>query len=177
MIGVHLYPYALNALFDIPTIEFTNQLPDLHSILKPAEINLSERVFEAGSNNERILIISDFLESKIKTSVKPEIAYAVKKIIQTNGNITINNLLTEASTSQRQFERNFKEHVGFSAKLFARIIRFNSLISKSDWRGQSLTQIAHHFGYYDQSHFVHEFKEFSGLNPKAYFSEKANQVH
>jgi AraC-like DNA-binding protein len=175
MIGVHLYPYSLKTWFNLPTIEFTNQLPDLDSILNPAEISLSERVLEAKNNQERILIISDFLESKIKTSVKPEIVYTVKEIIQANGNISIKKLLSDVSLSQRQFERTFKEQVGFSAKLFARIIRFNSLITKSDWKEKSLTEIALDFGYYDQSHFIHEFKEFSGVNPKTYFSEKVNQ--
>ncbi|HTM92441.1 MAG TPA: helix-turn-helix domain-containing protein, partial [Flavisolibacter sp.] len=70
--------------------------------------------------------------------------------------------------SVRQFERKFKEFSGFSPKLFLRITRFNSLLNKT-FLSKSLTQIAYEFGYHDQSHFIHDFRKFSGHNPKEYF--------
>ncbi|MBC8045504.1 MAG: AraC family transcriptional regulator, partial [Fimbriimonadaceae bacterium] len=75
--------------------------------------------------------------------------------------------------SIRQFERNFKEFSGFRPKLFSRIIRFQSALSEYDNKGKPLTEIAYACGYYDQSHFIHDFKEFSGHYPKHYFSGKA----
>lgn len=176
MIGIRLYPYALKTLFDIPAIEFTNQLPDLFSILNPADFSISQHVYEAKNNDERIRIISEFLERKIKVFARPEIVFAVEKIMQSNGGIRIKNLANECCASQRQFERNFKELTGFTAKTFSRIIRFNSLLKRSDFKEQSLTEIALNFGYYDQSHFIQDFKDFSGINPRAYFSEKLNPL-
>ncbi|TXJ23716.1 MAG: AraC family transcriptional regulator [Chitinophagaceae bacterium] len=75
--------------------------------------------------------------------------------------------------STRQFERNFKEFAGFSPKLYSRIIRFQSAIEQYGQTGKSLTEIAYDCGYYDQSHFIHDFKEFSGLHPRHYFGGKA----
>jgi AraC-like DNA-binding protein len=172
MIGVRLYPYALKTLFDTPAVEFTNQLPDLFSFLKPTDISIHQRVFEAGTNPERVLIISNFLEARIKECTRPEIVYAVQHILKHNGSIGIKHLASECTTSQRQFERNFKELTGFTAKTFSRIIRFNALLKTHHHKAQSLTEVALDHGYYDQSHFIHDFKEFLGVNPHAYFSKK-----
>ncbi len=76
----------------------------------------------------------------------------------------------------RQFERKFKQFSGFSPKLFSRIIRFQSAIKKYDDKKMPLTEIAYECGYYDQSHFIHDFKEFSGYSPMQYFSGKAEGV-
>lgn len=170
MIGVHLYPYALKSLFGIPAIDFTNQLPDLISILKPAEQHISESVLTAKSNVGRIQLISQFLEQRIK-KVRPDVVYAVKKIIQTSGSVNISALADDCFTSKRQFERNFKDLTGFTAKSFARITRFSALYNTANYREKSLTEIAYDFGYSDQSHFIHEFKEFSGHTPKSWLSK------
>ncbi len=172
MIGVKLYPYALQTLFDIPAVDFSNQLPDLFSILKPDDRNIQERVFEAENNKQRVSIISEFLDARIKEFAKPEIVFAVQKIIRSDGGLSIKDLANNCAVSQRQFERNFKGITGFTAKSFARIIRFNALLKKANYKKQSLTEIALDFGYYDQSHFIQDFKDFSGLNPKAYFLQK-----
>ncbi|MBC7935686.1 MAG: AraC family transcriptional regulator [Rhizobacter sp.] len=173
MIGAQLYPYALKTLFNIPAIEFANELPELSSFLRPADHSISRRIFEATDNNKRIQIISTFLETRISEFKRPEIVYAVQEIIKNNGSLAIKQLAADCCNSQRQFERNFKDLTGFTAKSFSRIVRFNALQQTADFKKQSLTQIALQFGYYDQAHFINDCKEFSGLNPVAYFSEKS----
>lgn len=174
--GVYLYPYALSTLFDIPAIEFTNELPNLLSILKKSDTDIEERMFIAPDNNERFSIITTFLENRLKKLKRPEIAYAVKAILKAKGQVNITELSSQCFLSVRQFERNFKEHTGFSPKAFARITRFNSVIGQTQNTINSLTEIAYNFGYYDQSHFIQDFKTFSGYNPRTYFSGKANEL-
>jgi AraC-like DNA-binding protein len=175
MIGVRLYPYALHVLFGIPAVEFVNNLPDLFLFLGAEDRSITGQVFDAKDHHERLTIITRFLESRIKQFSKPEVAFAVKEIITGDGAVKLDALVNQCSLSQRQFQRNFKEHTGFSAKTFSRIIRFNALLQKSDFNDQSLTDIALTFGYYDQSHFIQDFKAFSGLNPRAYFLERRMQ--
>ncbi|HVI45704.1 MAG TPA: helix-turn-helix domain-containing protein [Chitinophaga sp.] len=69
--------------------------------------------------------------------------------------------------SQRQFERKFKEHVGFSPRLFTKICRFEATLS-SLLTPAPLVQIALNAGYFDQAHFNHDFKTFTGMHPKDY---------
>ncbi len=73
----------------------------------------------------------------------------------------------------RQFERRFKEYSGFSPKLFSRITRFQSSLDSFGNKDKSLTDIAYDCDYYDQSHFINDFKEFSGYHPSQYFSGQA----
>jgi AraC-like DNA-binding protein len=174
--GVYLFPYAMSALFDIPAIEFTNQLPELYSFLKTSEHNINERMLSAHDNKARVAIITKFLEARLKKLKRPEIAFAVTQILKAQGQANITELASQCSTSARSFERNFKEQIGFSPKSFARITRFNSVLCKPRDKQLSLTEMAYNFGYYDQSHFIQDFKTFSGYNPGTYFSGNASEL-
>jgi hypothetical protein len=76
----------------------------------------------------------------------------------------------------RQFQRRFKQLSGFPLKLYARIIRFGAAMQRYGNNFRSLTDIAYECGYYDQSHFIHDFKEFSGYHPKQYFSGRTEGI-
>lgn len=174
--GVYLYPYALNALFGISAEEFRNKLPDLGSILTNNENWLSDEIIYAENNEKRVEIISKFLINRIVKFERPEIIYAVNEIITTDGRLNLQSLAYDCNLSVRQFERNFKHNTGFSPKLFSRIIRFNSIVSKKPASYDNLADVAYDFGYYDASHFIHDFKEFSGYSPTEYFSGAAKEM-
>lgn len=172
--GAYLYPFAVNSLFGIPVSEIADQQPDLASLLGPAGRELEERMMLAADNRERADILSKFLESRMarKQLVHPAIFASVNHIIQTKGTIPVNILASRFYLSTRQFERNFKEYAGFSPKLYSRIIRFQATVNEYVNKYKSLTEIAYECGYYDQSHFIHDFKQFSGYHPKTYFAGK-----
>jgi AraC-like DNA-binding protein len=174
--GAFLYPYALKAIFGISATEFTNQLPDLHSILGHGEDDLTGKMVNAKNNHERLQLVTDFLVRRKNTPARKEITFAVNQIIDSKGKVNVQDLSSQCFVSHRQFERNFKDQTGFSAKSFARIIRFNSLLGNYKDTETSLTKIALDFGYYDQSHFIHDFKLFSGYNPGTYFSGNATEL-
>lgn len=168
--GFYLYPHALPQLFGLPANELTNQSADIKTFCgKDGEI-LEEKVMLAIDNDHRLKIICDFLEERLK-NVKTgyaQIHSSIKSIAIYGKVTTIKTLLDESFLSTRQFERKFKEFSGFNPKLFLRITRFNSLLNK-DFTGQPLANIAYEHGYYDQSHFIHDFQKFSGSTPKEYF--------
>ena len=87
--------------------------------------------------------------------------------------MNVQEMAGRAFLSTRQFERNFKQFAGFSPKLYSRIIRFQAAMQQYGNKAMSLTAIAYECGYYDQSHFIHDFKEFSGHHPHHYFSGNA----
>lgn len=174
--GVFLQPYAIPVLFGIPSLEIKNELPDLVSLLGQDGRDLTEKMMLAEDNMERLSIISKFLEQRLTQFERPEIVNATKVIFDTNGQVNIKELAEQSCLSQRQFERKFKEKIGFSAKSFSRIVRFNALLSNYKRENASLTEIAYDFGYYDQAHFIQDFKQFSGYNPKTYFSGMAKEV-
>ncbi len=172
--GIYLYPFAVSSLFSIQGMDIKNQMLDLRSVIGSEASELEEKMMLAINNNVRLKIITEFLEGKLAKLKKqpPGVFETIKYIIQTNGITNVEELAKQNFRSTRQFERNFKQFAGFNPKLFSRIIRFQNALREYDNKGKSLTDIAYACGYYDQSHFIHDFKEFSGHNPKEYFSGK-----
>lgn len=170
--GVYLYPFAVAQLFSLPSVETRNQMLDLQTLLGSEGTELEERMMLAPDNVARVCIISSFLEKKQQqvTRKAPGVFEMIHSIIQTKGEARIEELSRQSFLSTRQFERSFKHYAGFSPKLFSRIIRFQAALGMYPHKDKSLTEIAHACGYYDQSHFIQDFKEFSGHNPKEYFS-------
>ena len=174
--GVILHPYAIPLLFGISSLETSNQLIDLPSILGSDGEMLTEQMLTAQDNLTRIQIINQFIKKKLRVYKRPEIIDVTRLICRENGRVDVKRMAEQAFLSQRQFERNFKELTGFSPKTFARLVRFKSLINNYNQDDKSLTQVAYDFGYYDQSHFIRDFKSFSGYTPNTYFSGGASEI-
>ncbi|MCB0741840.1 MAG: helix-turn-helix domain-containing protein [Chitinophagaceae bacterium] len=174
--GVFLQPYAIPVLFGIPSSEIKNELPDLVTLLGQDGKDLTEKMILAENNNQRLNIINQFFEQRLTQFDRPEIVNATRLIYHSHGFVNVKKLAEQSCLSQRQFERKFKEHIGFSPKSFARVVRFNALLWNYQRKDKTLTDIAYDFGYYDQAHFIQDFKQFSGYNPKTYFSGNASEV-
>ena len=176
--GVYLYPFALPLLFSMPSDELSNEMPDLQTLLGDEGKFLEEKMMLAKNNEERVVIISDFLKKRITKNYReePAVFSTISYIIRTKGFANVQQLADQSFLSTRQFERKFKAFFGFSPKLYSRIIRFQSALEMYGDQEKSLTEIAYDCGYYDQSHFIHDFKEFSGQHPKSFFSGKAEGV-
>jgi AraC-like DNA-binding protein len=176
--GVYLYPFAIPRLFSMPASELSDQMPDLQTMFGAEGRELEEKMMLADNNSQRVVIISSFLERKLlaKNSRQPAFCSAISDIIHSGGLVSVNELARRSFLSVRQFERNFKFFSGFPPKLYSRIIRFQTATQQYGNLQKSLTDIALDCGYYDQSHFINEFKQFSGYHPKKYFSGKAEGV-
>ena len=99
------------------------------------------------------------------------ISHIIDCIRCSKGNIDITELVSESCLSRKQFERTFLEYIGISPKQYLKIIRLQaSIFSKSLEKNVSLTDLAYKHGYYDQSHFIHEYKALTGLTPKQFYS-------
>lgn len=170
LIGVSIYSYAIPSLFNIPASELNNQFISLNTFLGSEGAILTEKVALATTTQERISAITLFLKSLIEKQRYKDrlIANAIQEIKKCNGNTKISKLANDFCLSQKQFERRFKEFSGFNPKMYSRIIRFESIIKKSN--NQSiLEEAAYTHGFYDQAHFIHEFKSFTGFNPSDFY--------
>jgi AraC-like DNA-binding protein len=173
--GVYLWPGALQPLLGIPAEALTNQAPGLAATGIPALTELEEQVMNAVNNLQRAEILTRFFERRLRQYEWPEIPAmaAVQEIFSNGGVVSVSRLYRQYYISERQFERQFKKHTGLTPRLFARIVRFHRAMSFYGRTDVSLTCIAHECGYYDQPHFIHDFKSFSGHLPGAFFSGMA----
>ena len=103
----------------------------------------------------------------------PELVFNLSDRFE-QGSIAISNLSHTLNTSERSLERIFRERVGLSPKKFARIVRFQNILRTIENVPDSkMLDAALTFGYFDQSHMIRDFREFSGKSPQDYF----NQTH
>jgi len=172
--GCYLYPFALPKLFGFPASDFTDQLTAFNSVIGREGAELEERMLTAFNNDQRVAILTEFLERRLcdVRTAEPAVFASISHIIENRGLVPVRHLAREYFLSERQFERKFKEFAGFSPKMYSRIIRFQAAL-KEYGTNKSLTDIAMGCGYYDQSHFINDFREFTGYNPKVYFSGHA----
>lgn len=173
--GAYLYPFAIPRLFSFPASDFTNISPDLESVFGVDGRRLEERVLAAADSEHRAGIVSSFLEDKLDATSRdlPLIHKAVHSVIEADGGLNIAGIAREHALSIRQFERKFKEFAGLSPKLYSRIVRFQAATRHKFAGTRDLTEIAYACGYYDQSHFINDFRQFSGYTPKEYFWAEA----
>jgi AraC-like DNA-binding protein len=130
---------------------------------------IEEELATAGNDNQRILIVERFLLSELKkTTTDLLVSEAIQKIKLSKGDIKIKDLLTELPVSRDAFEKRFRKITGTSPKHFSVIIRIKNLIGNYS-ETISLTEAAYSAGYFDQAHFIKDFRSFTGQTPHDFF--------
>ncbi len=178
LVGVNLYPYAPNVLFNLRGREFFNQTLSLNSILSDSTFNLlQKKLYNCISNEDRINTLSDFLiEQFSKKSQKLERHNEmIKQIVMAGAPNVIGQASAQYGFSVKQIERKFIAEIGLTPKLFSRIVRFQDSLTQIQ-QYEKLTNLALDAGYYDQAHFIHEFKYFSGLSPSSFVGTGAKTI-
>lgn len=173
---VNFKPGVLYRMLKLPFFELTNTFVDAEALL-PKEIGrVNERLGSAGSPEEMIAIVDKFLlEVTASISENPHRIDAVSNLLITHPeDSSIISLAESSFLSSRQFERLFKERMGVSPKLFARIARMNKAFRlKYNFPNLDWLSIAVQCNYYDYQHLAKDFKELAGVSPNHYIkSEK-----
>lgn len=145
-------------------------LDDIH--LRSELLMLEEQLWEAHTDTLRITAVEQFLMKKMKPDMKDDlVSAALNEIYSNSGKIRIRNLAEKLNSSQSVLEKRFRRVVGASPKKFASIVRFKHAIQNFTPQ-QSLTALGYECGYYDQAHFIKEFKSFTGESPEKFFSKE-----
>jgi AraC-like DNA-binding protein len=176
--GVYLYPFALSDLFGLSSFELQNALPSIADCLGPDGKSLQDRILFAHNNTERAAILSAYFIQRMQKVKNPEprLHVLIRHMLHDREPITIEATALRFNISQRQLERKFKTATGYTPKTYARISRFQHALNAYGSDFKNLTAIAYECGYYDQSHFIHDFREFSGYEPGIYFAGKSEGI-
>jgi AraC-like DNA-binding protein len=134
---------------------------------------IAEQLGEAKTDMERIDAVEKFLIARLKHKINDELVnMAVSLIKQYAGNIKINFLAEKLNISQGQFEKRFRKTVGASPKKFASIVRLKHILNTPSPLENNLTELGLDAGYFDQAHFIKDFKSFTGETPEQFFKKK-----
>lgn len=179
--GIVLKPAALATLFELPTYEYTEERVELKKVFKAHFIeDYTERIAKAAEITERVKLLEAFtMHYYVANKPKPDyIDEAANLIVEKNGMVNVKEIMENIYMSRRNFERRFFKKVGLSPKYYARIRRIGYTLSsiagkhKADW-----PSILNECAFYDQSHFIKDFLEFTGRTPQQYLEENKELVH
>jgi AraC-like DNA-binding protein len=167
---VYFKPGGAAPFFEQPIHEIFDESLSLDNFMLRSELLVfEERLLESKSNAERIHLVEQFLISKMNPSKKDELVVAALALIHSHkGDVRMKELAENLHTSQSPLEKRFRKIVGLSPKKYASIIRFKHAI-KSYAPQKSLTELGYEVGFYDQAHFIKEFKNFTGQRPNIFF--------
>lgn len=130
---------------------------------------IEEQLAEAATNDQRIAIIERFLQTELMDYQPDKLVYtAMQKIRISGGIVKINELAGSLYISQDAFEKRFRKIAGASPKQFSSIVRMRSIIQRNQYV-KNLTEMAYDGGYFDQPHFVKDFRLFTGQTPTDFF--------
>ena len=164
IVSVAFLPGGMYRLLGIPMHELFDEPFDAALILGSGIRKVNEQLQEAEIPMDMKNIVERFLLRKLDCITLSPWERAMG--VQLQNNVTIEQATALSCLSLRQFERRSKEIMGYSPKLFARLIRFsNAYRLKERHPHMNWGEIAHASGYYDQMHLIKDFKDFAGSLP------------
>jgi len=170
VIGVRFHPHGARAFIDMPMRECTDRRLAL-------DAGLAHLVVDAADADARIAEVERFVAMRIAAAGAESdalVARMVEAIERAGGTLEVEDLLREAAIGRRQLERRFADAVGIGPALLAAIIRFRRVFDVIDHGGaRPWTEAAIDAGYYDQSHFIREFRRFVGCTPTEFEAERS----
>lgn len=176
MVGIVFKPAGISSLFRLSMFEFTDERVNLVDVLGKSLQVLHEHIAEAYGPIERVQLLEQFLNRQFlkKDNIFDRTDYTANLIVERNGVVNVGELMDELYVCRRQFERQFLQKVGVSPKYYARIRRVGYLcaqLASQRWQIDDWHDLIYRCGYYDQSHFIREFTQFTGKRPTLYVKD------
>ncbi len=171
MLGVHFKPGGAFPFLGALASELTDAHVNLEDLWDRSALELRERLCTLSKYQERFQVMEEVLTCRLSRSQKghPAVPIALRLLGASGTGALVRDVAREVGMCQRRFSQVFAAQVGLSPKMFNRILRFQQARTltdrseKPDW-----AQLALLCGYFDQSHLINDFQEFSGLSPTEY---------
>ncbi len=173
-VGIRFKPGGGAVFFRLPLHELNDATLDLRSLWGRCTHTLADQLAEATNAQQKITYLETFLLRRMDAlpSLDSNLQNAITAVRKVHGDISVSALRTGLSLSERQLERTFRQHTGLTPRQFARLVRFRQVVHLLHQPALPLTDVAYRAGYYDQAHFIHDFKALAGLTPRDYRREQ-----
>jgi len=165
-----IYPHASSLFFPNPISHFTNNSIDLYDVIGNESHDFYDSLMNAATVAQQVQALDQFLIQKLranermhrKTKIMAQLCGDISKEGET---FNVSVLANRYGFSERYIQKLFLEVVGLTPRSFYSVQRFNKSLGLVLSTNEDLTSIGYACGYYDQAHFIREFKKFTGITP------------
>jgi AraC-like DNA-binding protein len=181
VIGVEFLAGGGVPFFGLPADELEGQHVPLDALWGRQAPLARERILEAPTPEARVRVLASLLRARLASGLErdPAIEFALSAFADPAAGYTIGDVVGRLGMTPKRFIRAFSEQVGLTPKLYCRVKRFQQVtgvLAEVDevvsWADLALT-----CGYYDQAHFIHDFRAFAGLTPTEYLARRSARNH
>jgi AraC-like DNA-binding protein len=170
-VGAHLKPWGLAPFLPMPVAELCDRPVTIEQVWgRPAVAELQDRLVTADRPHDMLTLFEDELMRRLcATAGLGLVRHTSSVIAAAGGAVAIGDLREAAGVSSTHLAQRFKELIGVTPKRLARAHRFTAVVFAIDPAGPiDWGDLASRAGYFDQAHFGHEFRAFTGLTPTRY---------
>jgi AraC-like DNA-binding protein len=180
VIGVHFRPGGAFPFLRRPAGELRDTTVSLDDLWGAAAIDLRDQLLEAVTNQARFEILERVLMTEFMRGSEPDaleqhgaVAYALRRFMAAPHMTTMAAVTDQIGLSPKRFIQVFRDETGFAPKTFCRIRRFQRALERIGVHKRvEWSDVALDSGYFDQAHFNHDFRAFSGINPSSYLAHQ-----
>lgn len=172
LFGVRFKPNGLYHLVRQPIEVLTDKIDSMETVLGAFGREIEDRILHAASSKERVFMFEKSILNRLEDSKGHHLAStAARIIVDYRGQIRICDLANALDTNSKTIERIFRREIGITPKFFCRITRLQGVLQVlNSGNFRSWADLAYSFGYFDQAHFINDFREFAGVSPNAFIS-------
>lgn len=173
MFVIQFKAYGAHPFLHVPMDQLADKVVPCGDILDGQLMTLREDISNATASTDKFAVAERWLESRYEERFSPPgSVVAVAKLLQEQPASKLNEIVDSYDGTQKHLISQFKKFVGLTPKQYQRVLRFNDVFMQMQGdQFLSWSDIAHRCGYSDQSHFIREFKHFSGFNPESFLEK------
>lgn len=177
MFVIQFKAFGAHPFLQLPMDQLADKVVPGSDILEGQLETLREDLAIAATSAEKFAVAERWLESRYHAaSAPPDSVVAVAKLLQEQPASKLNEIVDSYDGTQKHLISQFKKFVGLTPKQYQRVLRFNDVFMQmQNDQFLSWSDIAHRCGYSDQSHFIREFKHFSGFNPESFLEKQFDE--
>lgn len=175
---VHFTAWGVQPFVGFPISEITDTRADLNHVFQAGLDDLSARLSQAPDIRVKAGLLDHFFQNQLNKVRQPDrrAKYLAEFILQTRGALRLEDACKQLFLGERTAQRLVHNAVGVNFKFFARLVRLEHVRRLIGRRHHSLTEVAMTAGYFDQAHFIHDFRKAFGLSPGAYLDKQKKMV-
>lgn len=176
VIGISFKNSGAYSLFGFPLTEFNNYVTDIENIWNNKVIDIRDRILELESIQSRFKLLDKLLTHEIKkeASLNKSVEFAIS-LMDSN---TISEISQKVGFTNKHLNDLFKKYMGISPNKYRRIRQFQKSVNMIGLdTNVDFQEIAFISGYFDQSHFIRDFKEFTDFTPTEYLKNNKGYVN